>query len=370
MRVLMLSKACLVGAYQRKLEEIARLGVELLVVVPPSWRDERGTISLERAYTRGYDLVVEPVVLNGHFHLHFYPRLRRWFRRFHPHIVHIDEEPYNLATFQAMRLARRYGARALFFSWQNLLRHYPIPFRWMERYVLRYAAYGLVGNQEAAQVWRAKGYRGPLRVIPQFGVDPELFRPPAPGGRPPNSEIIIGYVGRLVEAKGVDLLLEAVAGLPGPWRLRLWGDGPERPRLEAMAQRLGIAHRVTFQGQVSSLEMPACYHQMDLLVLPSRTLPNWKEQFGRVLVEAMASGVPVVGSDSGEIPHVIGKAGLVFPEGDVAALRAHLARLLGDASLRERLGRRGRERVLAHYTQAQIAAQTVAVYREMLSVDG
>ena len=367
MRVLMLSKACLVGAYQRKLEEIARLGVELLVVVPPSWRDERGTIPLERAYTRGYDLVVEPIALNGHFHLHFYPRLGRRFRCFHPHIVHIDEEPYNLATFQAMRLARRYGARALFFSWQNLLRRYPIPFRWMERYVLRHAAYGLVGNREAAQVWRAKGYQGPLRVIPQFGVDPDLFHPPASGARPPGSEVTIGYVGRLVAAKGVDLLLEAVAGLSGPWRLRLWGDGPERPRLEMMARRLGIAHRVAFQGQVSSLEMPACYHQMDLLVLPSRTLPNWKEQFGRVLVEAMASGLPVVGSDSGEIPHVIGEAGLIFPEGDVAALRVHLARLLGDASLRERLGRRGRERVLAHYTQARIAAQTVAVYREMLS---
>ncbi|RMF29476.1 MAG: glycosyl transferase family 1, partial [Chloroflexi bacterium] len=178
MRVLMLSKACLVGAYQRKLEEIARLGVELLVVVPPSWRDERGTIPLERAYTQGYALAVEPVALNGHFHLHFYPRLGRWFRRFRPQIVHIDEEPYNLATFQAMRLARRYKTRALFFSWQNLLRRYPIPFCWMERYVLRQADYGLVGNREAARVWRAKGYRGPLRVIPQFGVDPELFRPP------------------------------------------------------------------------------------------------------------------------------------------------------------------------------------------------
>jgi glycosyltransferase involved in cell wall biosynthesis len=112
--------------------------------------------------------------------------------------------------------------------------------------------------------------------------------------------------------------------------------------------------------------MPAYYHQLDTLVVPSRTRPNWKEQFGRVLVEAMASGVPVVGSDSGEIPHVIGDAGLIFPEGQADVLRAHLARLLGNADLRTDLARRGRERVLERFTQAQVAAQTYQVYRSVL----
>jgi glycosyltransferase involved in cell wall biosynthesis len=112
--------------------------------------------------------------------------------------------------------------------------------------------------------------------------------------------------------------------------------------------------------------MPAYYHQLDTLVVPSRTRPNWKEQFGRVLVEAMACGVPVVGSDSGEIPHVIGDAGLIFPEDQIDVLRAHLARLLGNADLRADLARRGRERVLARFTQAQVAAQTYQVYRSVL----
>jgi glycosyltransferase involved in cell wall biosynthesis len=113
--------------------------------------------------------------------------------------------------------------------------------------------------------------------------------------------------------------------------------------------------------------MPTYYHQLDALVLPSRTRPNWKEQFGRVLVEAMACGVPVIGSDSGEIPYVIGDAGLIFPEGQIEILRAHLSRLLADPDLRADLTRRGRERVLDRFTQAQVANQTYQVYRALLA---
>ena len=132
MKVLLLSKACVVGAYQKKLEEIARHeDVALTVVVPPEWRDERGTLRLERTYTTGYDLRVEPIALNGHFHVHYYPRLGQVMQEVQPDVVHIEEEPYNLATFQALRLARRLKAHTVVFTWQNLHRRYPPPFSWM-----------------------------------------------------------------------------------------------------------------------------------------------------------------------------------------------------------------------------------------------
>jgi len=361
----MISKACVVGAYQKKLEELARQPeMELTVVVPPYWRDERGTVELERQYTEGYELVVEPMLFNGNFHLHLYPGLGKQVRRVHPDLVHIDEEPYNLATAHALWLARRSGARSLFFSWQNLLRRYPLPFQWLERYVLSGVDYAIVGNQESRQVWRAKGYRGPVTVIPQFGVDPEVFQPAA---RPAGRGFIVGYVGRLAEEKGVDLLLEALGGLDGTWRAYVLGSGPASEALQAQARRLGLANRVSFDPWILSSQMPAYYHQLDALVLPSRTRPNWKEQFGRVLVEAMACGVPVIGSDSGEIPHVIGDAGLIFPEEQVEILRAHLARLLGAPGLRADLAQRGRERVLARFTQAQVASQTYQVYQTVFA---
>lgn len=364
MRVLLVSKACLVGVYQTKLEEIARHdGIELAVIVPPVWRDPAGDIVLERSHTEGYRLFVDPLRFNGHFHLHYYPRLRERIATFRPDILHMDEEPYNLATWLGVRHARSAGIPSLFFSWQNIERSYPFPFSVMEKQVLATVSYALVGNKAAAQVWRAKGYEGPLQVIPQFGVDPQLFHPPA--AQDPGRTFTIGAAGRLVPEKGFDLLLEAVATLPGIWRLQVVGDGPERARLERLAHQAGIAERVYFEGSIPSSQMPAFLRQLDALVLPSRTLPNWKEQFGRVLVEAMASGVAVIGSDSGEIPNVLGSAGLLFPEADVGRLRTHLLALLQQEGLRQELGEAGRRRILDCFTQAQIASATVDVYREL-----
>ncbi len=364
MRVLMVSKACVVGQYQKKLEELARLpGLELTVVVPPFWRDERGVMPLERAHTHGYTLRVEPLALNGQFHLHFYPTLPRVLRECQPDLVHIDEEPYNLATFLAQTSARRAGARSLFFTWQNLERRYPPPFRWMETRVLQNSDYALAGSMEALAVLRKKGYTGRARVIPQFGVDTTEFQPAPKNAR----GFRIGFLGRLVEEKGAHILLRAVAEIAGAWELRVLGSGPQRAGLQTLARTLGIAARVTFDAWIPSAAMPAYYQQLDLLVVPSLTRPNWKEQFGRVLIEAMACGVPVIGSTCGAIPHVIGSAGIIVPEGDAIALRANIEELRRDSARRAALAARGRARVLAHFTQARIAAETAAVYRECVS---
>ena len=368
MKVLMVSKACVVGAYQKKLEELAALGVELLVIVPPYWQEEARKIPLERLYTRGYQLEVEPARFNGRFHFFYFPGLARHIDSFRPDIVHVDEEPYNLATWHAVRLARGAGVRSLFFTWQNLCRRYPPPFRWMERYCFAAVDAAIAGNAEAVDVLRRKGFSKPVDVIPQFGVDPEIFRPLNSTRRSAlrTQPFRIGYVGRLVEQKGILDLLEAAAGMKGDFQLTLVGAGPMQAAIEARAAALGIADRVEIVAGVPSREMPAILNRLDALVLPSRTRGNWKEQFGRALVEAMACEVPVVGSDSGEIPNVVGDAGLVFPEGDVGALRLHLEKLRGSPDLRRNLGERGRARVLEHFTQARIAQQTLAVYQAIL----
>jgi len=361
----MISKAYVVGAYQTKLEEMASTeNMDLTVVVPPSWREDGHLLPLERSHTKGYRLLVTPIMWNGSFHCHFYPYLPRLLREIRPDICHIDEEPYNLATFLALRAAKRVGARALFFTWQNLLRSYPPPFSTFERYVYGHVDAALAGNHDAVRVLRAKGYRGPVQILPQFGVDPRIYHPRQ--DRVVNGVFSIGYAGRMVEQKGLWDLLEAVSILPGEWKLLLYGAGPLHEPLVRRTTELGLADRVVFHDRVPSAEMPDHLRGLDVLVLPSLSRPNWKEQFGRVLVEAMACGVPVVGANSGEIPRVIGDGGLVFPEGDVLALSAWLSRLRENPALCRKLGARGRERVLTHYTQARIAAQTVALYRSLL----
>jgi glycosyltransferase involved in cell wall biosynthesis len=361
----MLSKACVVGTYQRKLEELARCPeMELTCLVPPYWLQDGRRLPLERAHTTGYRLQVVPVRFNGHFHLFHFVGLSRWLARLRPDIVHVDEEPYNLATGLALRLAARHGARRLVFTWQNIHRRYPPPFSLWERYALRATQHALAGNQEAVAVLRLKGYQGPVAVVPQFGVDPELFHPRA---RPASREFLIGYAGRLVEEKGLHVLVQALGELGGAWRLQIVGSGPLEPALLQQAARLGIADRVEHVPHAPSTEMPAIVAHWDALALPSLTRPNWKEQFGRILVEAMACGVPCVGSTSGEIPHVLGDAGLIVPEGDAGALRHALARLQDDPSLRQEMAQRGQARVRARFTHARIAEQTYAVYRQLLA---
>jgi glycosyltransferase involved in cell wall biosynthesis len=353
-----------VAAYRRKLEAVAaRAEVDRLVAVTGSeWREPDGRrIAFESsAKSDAYDLRVEPLWLNGSYHLFIWPRLGRLIREVRPDLVHIDEEPYNLATAHGTWLAQRAGARSLFFTWQNLLRRYPPPFNLFERSVFAHSAFGIAGSQEALEVVRKKGYCGPAAVIPQFGVDPDLF---SPGGRTPDGPPVIGYMSRLVEEKGLLVLLDALAQVRGDWCLHVIGSGPLEGAARRRAEQLGIGNRITWERGIASMLVPERLRKFTLFVQPSLTRRHWKEQFGRAVVEAMACGVPVIGSDSAEIPQVLDDAGLIVPEGDAAALRHAIERVLADEALRRDMAVRGRQRVLDCYTHGRIAEQTVAAYR-------
>src|SRR5213076_2282720 len=158
----------------------------------------------------------------------------------------------------------------------------------------------------------------------------------------------------------------ALPELPHYCRLVFIGNGPMKEQLAEQAQHLGVAERVIFKRGLPTYEIPREMQQLDALVLPSVTRPNWIEQFGRVLPEAMACETPVIGSSSGEIPHVIGDAGLVFEEGNVQELSECIRKLMDDPVLYEDLARRGRQRVLDNYTQERIAQKTHEIYQEVL----
>lgn len=366
----MISKALVVGAYQRKAEEIADLGVDLTVLVPTAWKDRRGIQVAERLYVVGYDLRTIPICFNGHYHFHYYPTLRRELARIRPDIVHMDEEPYNLATWQGLRAAQVVDAHSLFFTWQNLYRQYPPPFRWIEQQNYRRAAVALAGNRDAASVLRLKGFPGTIVLIPQFGVDPSHFCPPDANEKETVADahraLRIGYAGGLLPEKGIDDLLRACAVLKGEWRLRIVGEGSAKSALERLSITLGIASRVTIEKRRSTSDMPEFYRGQDVFVLPSRTQSNWKEQFGRVLVEAMACQIAVIGSSSGEIPNVIGNCGLLYQEGNWRQLAQCLQQIMDEPATRQQLARSGRDRVLSHYTMKQVAEATVEVYQQVL----
>lgn len=368
MRVALLSKALVTGVYQKKAEELARLpGIELTVIVPPSWHEPRvGVQQFEPLFTQGYDVIVTEMRFNGHFHYHYYPAIGKIMRGIRPDVFHIDEEPFNYATYHAMKAGQRVGAKMLFFTYQNIFKKLPPPFAYFERSVYTGCDVGIAANQAALEVIRAKGFHKPSLVIPQFGVDPALYQPGPPEPRPANRPPTVGYIGRLVEEKGVQTLLDAVALLRQPYRVEIIGSGYYRTELEVQAARLGIRDRIFFRNSVPSRDVPSVLGKIDMLVVPSLTRSNWKEQFGRVIIEAMACEVPVIGSDSGEIPNVIGDAGIIVPEGDAETLALRIWELMQDRVRRLELAARGRQRVLRHFTQQQVALRYYHLYQAML----
>lgn len=358
--------------------EISKLGVHLSVVVPARWRGR--PVETQRLKFGGY----EHLTLDCWFsdreskrlrnHLHLYPRIsgvigsRSW------DLVHIDEEPFNLATYLVVRGCRKHKRRAVFTTWQSLMKRYPPPFSFFERYVFENAVAGIAGNKEALEILRRRGFGGPVACVPQHGVDPALFqRLDASDLREKmglKDAFVIGFVGQFGHWKGLDTLIKALALLPNECALVFVGTGPDVSRFRCLAQELGLSARVRWESWVDKSQVVKYMCAFDVFVLPSRTLRNCKEQFGRVLVEAMACETCVVGSDSGEIPNVIGDAGLIFREGDAQDLASCLRRLMEDCSLRETLSRRGRERVLERFTYERIARGTVDFYKQICSAGG
>jgi glycosyltransferase involved in cell wall biosynthesis len=353
---------------ERKLELMAQEpDLALWLVRPRAWRDEFGAIAIQ---TRGQGYRTSAVRMLGRAndpHRALYGTLTFALPAARPDIIHVEEEPDSLATLQVMVARRLLAPHALLVlhTWQNINRRKGPAVQWLTRLSLRQADAILCANQEGVTVLREMTYAGPAAVIPPLGVDLALFRPGAP--RAASETLNIVYAGRLAPEKGLDTLLSALRGLGPQARLRLIGAGPQRDALAAATASLGVEGQVEFSAAVSADQMPACLAEADVLVLPSRTTPVWKEQFGRVLVEAMSCGTPVIGSDSGAIPEVIGDAGLIFAEGDAEALAACLRRLAQSPELRRELGERGRRRVAEHYTVERIARQTVELWRGLLA---
>jgi glycosyltransferase involved in cell wall biosynthesis len=377
LRVLLISHTCQSRAEgQPRALELAKFdGIELCVLAPQRfnhygvWREAEAPEGNE--YSFHARRIVLPWLGPAQNYLHWYPSLPRLLRQFSPDVIDLWEETWSLCTAHACWLRNRIlpDARIVAETEQNIAKKLPPPFEHMRRYVLKNADFCIGRSDEAISVLRAKGYGGPAASVPN-AVDAALFRPLDRAhcrhllGLPAD-DFLAGYVGRLVKEKGVFDLLEALVLLSPATRVLFLGDGPARAGLEARAEELGLANRVIFLAQRPQHELPVAMNALDVLVLPSRTTASWKEQFGRVLIEAMACGVPVIGSNSGAIPDVVSEAGLVVPEGDQQALAAALIVLHADPLRRRALGEFGRRQVEEKYTWARVASHLNTIYREV-----
>ena len=176
---------------------------------------------------------------------------------------------------------------------------------------------------------------------------------------------VAGYIGRLVPEKGLTTLIDALTRCPPNVRVIFLGSGPMREELDRRAASAGVSHRIKFLAARPLEELPRVMSAMDALVLPSLTTPQWKEQFGRVIIEAHACRTPVIGSDSGAIPSVVGAGGVIFREADPAALASALNRLAIDPAECRRLGAAGQEQVERLYTWQRVADRMASIYAKV-----
>jgi glycosyltransferase involved in cell wall biosynthesis len=372
-RLLTLGHSYVVGTNRALARALATAGAgewEVVCAAPARFPGDLGPLELRPEPGER----VEPLPVHGAGRVHtlLYGRPLRTLLARGWDVVHCWEEPFVLAGAQVAAWTPR-GAELVFATFQNLPKRYPPPFSWAERYAMRRAAGWVAFGRtvEEALAPRPLYAARPRRVIPP-GVDTARFRPdPAAGARlraalgwaepgPP----VVGYLGRFVPEKGIATLLAALAAAREPWRALLVGGGPMEGELRRWAAEQGGRARVV--TGVPHAEVPAHLNAMDLLCAPSRTTPRWREQLGRMLLEAFACGVAVLGSDSGEIPHVVGGAGEVLPEGDPSAWSAALDRLLGDPERRAELAARGLARARGEYALEVVARRHLEFFGEIV----
>ncbi|PYO16621.1 MAG: hypothetical protein DMD31_02265 [Gemmatimonadetes bacterium] len=365
-RVLIVSPTYLNPANRGKLRSLAARDLEITVGVPERSREAALGRTVEVAWERQNGVEVFPIPVRRWAN----PEAARFGQRAlvsllrdkRPDVVQIEQEPTTRTCQQVVAVARKLKLPVVLFTLQNV----EVPLGWFprarRRRTLRRLKGAIAGSAGAAALLRTTVPDLPVAVLPQLGV-----HVPTTLEHALHEGLAIGYVGRLVPEKGLDTLLRALAeNRSARWHLWVVGDGPDRERLERIASELRLAARIRWTGALPPEELPKVWAELDVLVQPSRALPDWVEQSAHVVAEAMAHEVAVVGTGAGATPEAIGDAGAIVPPDDPAALAGALRRL-ANPEVRGPLAQAGRARVMQLLSDDAVAERTVGFWREILT---
>jgi glycosyltransferase involved in cell wall biosynthesis len=351
--------------------------LEVHLLVPKSWKELERVIPYE--VERDPLLTIRPTgfLFGYRWHRVIYTGLLRVLREIQPHFLYVDTEPENYAALQALIVRRLVSPsiKLALVSSRNI-DHLAVGFPYRASFthrlcdsIIRRSKVEIMFVRTKAAVGLVGAYANSTCHIP-FPVDCSHFKREQVTRRESvGDQMTIGFLGRLIGSKGIQLLIESLPYLPESARLLIVGKGPLAKELQSLAMSLSVGQRIKFLPSVAHSEVPNVLNQMDILVLPSLDTKYWLEQCPRVLIEAMACEVPIVASDSGGIPEVVGDAGLLFRRGDVGSLLDKLLECVKNDSLRAEMARKGRERAQALYDVPIIADRIAEAIHKTLDAN-
>ncbi|MBU1078231.1 MAG: glycosyltransferase family 4 protein [Spirochaetes bacterium] len=365
MKIVYIGHSYIVKMNQQKIDEINRISDhQIYLVTPKRWKNV-----MIRGFSAGSDK--EPgvhyldVKRPGNMKKYTYKGLLSVLKKIQPDIIHIDEEPWFYVAFQIIFLAKYFlkkKPKIVLFTWENIYKKFSPRYRFIERFNLKNCDTIIAGNREASGIVKRKRAGCPVHILPLVGVDLKDYS----SSKIRSKKVRIGFIGRLVREKGILLLLSAFFRLTVKNKtLTIIGQGPLLKDIRDIIKKSGHSKEVSVLTGVKHHQVPALFKKMDILVLPSCSTRAWKEQFGHVLIEAMAGRVALLGSSSGAIPEVIRDAGMIFKENNVNDLYKKLDQLVRKKKLRNMYSKKGHERVQKHYTNEVLAEETLKIYNNI-----
>jgi len=370
-KVLIVSHAYIQEINQEKFYSIQDRGpINIGLLTPTRWKSKRFMRWLDLEKNNKIEYYPSKVWLNGIQGGYFYSffNILKTLKRFRPNIIHVEQEVFSLSAFEMALFARIIKKPLTLFCWENIAdKPLSLPRRIIRQFIINTATCIIVGNHGGISALQKWNFKKQIKIIPQQGINTKLFFPRK--HKKEKKLFTIGFLGRLTYEKGIDILLNALRLLHKKkydCHLIIYGGGPEEKRLKRLAKELKISNIIKWFAFVPYKKVPEILCNFDVLVLPSRSISKWKEQFGHILIEAMAMGIPVIGSMSGEIPSVIGRSDLVFPEDNSEALTEILEKMILNPKWRKKISLFGLNRVNSYFTHEKIAEKYINLWYKII----
>jgi len=377
-KVLYIHHAAAYPEERKKFEYLAQQPeLDIMLIQPKQWAQigrEENFRSLKQN-TAFKTVHANALFRNYHHRSFFINKIRAVFKNFQPDIIHLFEEANTFFSLQAVICKRLFAphSKLIFDNFQNVLfEHAEFKFHqfydYIEKKVFEEAVCATVRYSGSRDYLTHRNFQKPIYELP-WGVDLSLFSRKNPDIIQQKYDLAgfsLAYIGRIEEEKGVLFLINALSELEKDFRLLIIGGGLAEKKMLRMISELNLSHKIHYIGYVPHQELPVYYSAVNCVVVPTISTPGFQEQFGRVIVESMACGTPVIGSTSGAIPSVIGDAGLVFEENNMAALIQNLETMINIPSLVKEFSQKATERARNVFCLEKFSENCLNIYKEVI----